>query len=149
VKTLLRNIATLGPIGYVPIAPGTFGSLAAMICLWLRPLAIEMHLTVIVLGTVVGTLAAASAQNQFGEKDSRKIIVDEFVGYFVAAVLIPTTPALLIASFFLFRFFDILKPLMIKKIENTLRNGFGVMADDLIAGIYANISLRIILFLVS
>jgi phosphatidylglycerophosphatase A len=142
-QSILRHIATLGPIGYIPVAPGTFGSLAGLACLWFFPLSLRAHFLLILLGTVIGAYAASSAERQFGQKDSGRIIVDEFIGYYVSTFFIPHTASLLISAFILFRFFDIIKPLMISKVERTLRNGAGVMADDILAGIYANIVLQV------
>jgi phosphatidylglycerophosphatase A len=142
-QALLKHIATLGPIGYIPVGPGTFGSLAGLLCLWFFPLPPRWHLLLIIAGSIIGSIAATAAEKQFGQKDSGKIIIDEFIGFYVAAFYIPHTPALLIAAFLLFRLFDIFKPLMIRTIERTLRNGKGVMADDILAGIYANVLLQI------
>ncbi len=142
-QALLKHIATLGPIGYIPFAPGTFGSLAGLICLWFFPLPLQGHFLLIIIGSIVGSIAATAAEEQFGQKDSGKIIVDEFIGFYVAAFFLPHTPVLLIAAFLLFRFFDIFKPLMIRKVEKALKNGKGVMGDDILAGIYANAILQV------
>ena len=142
-QALLKHIATLGPIGYLPFAPGTFGSLAGLVSVWFFPLSLQWHLLLIISGTLIGSLAATAAEKQFKQKDSGKIIIDEFIGIYVTVILIPRTPAFLIAAFLLFRFFDIFKPLMIRNIENALKNGKGVMADDILAGIYANAILQI------
>ncbi|MBI5631932.1 MAG: phosphatidylglycerophosphatase A [Nitrospirae bacterium] len=142
-QALLKHIATLGPIGYIPFGPGTFGSLTAMTCLWFFPLTPYWHLLLIAIGSIIGSIAATSAEKQLGQKDSGKIIIDEFIGFYVTFFLIPHTTALLAAAFLLFRFFDIFKPLMIRNIEKALKNGKGVMADDILAGIYANAILQV------
>jgi len=142
-QALLKHIATLGPVGYIPFAPGTFGSLTGLICLWFFPLSLQWHLLLIILGSIIGSIAATAAEKQFGRKDSGKIIIDEFIGMYVATLFIPHTPVLLVAAFVLFRFFDIFKPLMIRNVEKALKNGKGVMADDILAGIYANAVLQI------
>jgi phosphatidylglycerophosphatase A len=77
------------------------------------------------------------------EKDSKKIIIDEFIGFYVSVLYLPKTLGFAVAAFLLFRFFDILKPLFISKVEKTLSSGLGIMADDIMAGIYANIVLQI------
>ncbi len=148
-QTLLKHIATLGPIGYIPFGPGTFGSLTGLICLWIFPLSPTYHLLFIITGSIVGSIAATNAENIFGQKDSRKIIIDEFIGIYVAAFAIPRTPALMIAALLLFRFFDIFKPLMIRNVETALKKGSGVMADDILAGIYSNALLQIWIFLLN
>ncbi|MBI5074137.1 MAG: phosphatidylglycerophosphatase A [Nitrospirae bacterium] len=142
-QALLKHIATLGPIGYIPFAPGTFGSLAGLICLWSFPLSLPWHFLLIIMGSVIGSISATAAEKQFEQKDSGKIIIDEFIGFYVSMFFLPQTSALLLAAFLLFRFFDIFKPLMIRKVERTLKNGTGVMADDILAGIYANAVLQI------
>ncbi|MBI5848421.1 MAG: phosphatidylglycerophosphatase A [Nitrospirae bacterium] len=142
-QVLLKNIATLGPIGYIPFGPGTFGSLAGLICLWFFPLSLRWHFLLIIIGSIIGAIAATSAEKQFGQKDSGKIIVDEFIGFYVTTLYVPHTSSLLVAGFILFRLFDIFKPLMIKKLEKTLTHGKGVMADDILAGIYANALLQV------
>ena len=83
------------------------------------------------------------AEKVLDEKDSKKIIIDEFIGFYVAVLFLPKTPGFAIAAFLLFRFFDILKPLFISKLEKTLSNGLGIMADDILAGIYTNIVLQV------
>ncbi len=142
---LLKHIATLGPIGYIPLAPGTFGTLAALICILVFPLSSQEHLIFFVAIAILGSFAATYAERAFSQKDSSKIIIDEFTGFYMATLFIPHSLPLLITAFILFRFFDILKPLMISKIENTLSNGIGVMADDILAGIYANMVVQVYL----
>jgi phosphatidylglycerophosphatase A len=142
---LLKHIATLGPVGHIPFAPGTFGTLAAFVCSLIFPLTHTAHLILIFIGFIVGSFAATAAEKAFSRKDSRSIVIDEFVGYYVATLYIPNSLPLLIAAFALFRLFDIIKPLMIRKLELTLSRGMGVMADDILAGIYANMVLQIYL----
>ena len=141
-QELLKHIATLGPVGYIPYAPGTFGTLAAFSCILLFPFPPVAHLLFIIFCIIIGSIAATTAEKEFAQKDSRRIVVDEFVGYYVATFYIPNSIPLMIASFLLFRFFDIIKPLMIRKLESTLSSGLGVMADDILAGVYANLVLQ-------
>ena len=139
---LLKHIATLGPVGYIPYAPGTFGTFAALSCILLFPFPPVAHLLFIIFCSIIGAIAATTAEKEFAQKDSRLIVVDEFVGYYVATLYIPHTLPLLIASFLLFRLFDIIKPLMIYKLESALSSGMGVMADDILAGLYTNLVLQ-------
>jgi len=141
-QTLLKHLATLGPIGYIPFAPGTFGSLAGLGCVWFFPLSLKMHFLFVIAGAIAGSYAATSAERQIRERDSKKIIIDEFIGFYMATFFVPHTKSLLISAFLIFRFFDIIKPLMISKVEKTLSNGTGIMADDILAGIYTNIMLQ-------
>jgi phosphatidylglycerophosphatase A len=142
---LLKHVATLGPIGYIPLAPGTFGTLAALICILLFSPSLQAHFLLFVIITIVGSVAATAAERAFNQKDSSRIIIDEVAGFFIATLAVPHSVPLFIAAFILFRFFDILKPLMIRKLESALSFGVGVMADDILAGLYANIILQVYL----
>lgn len=142
---LLKHIATLGPIGYIPFASGTFGTLTALLCILAFPLSFQEHFIFFIALAIVGSFAATSAEKAFAQTDSSKIIIDEFAGFYMATLYIPHRLPLLIAAFILFRLFDILKPLMIRKLEKTLSHGIGVMADDILAGIYANMVIQVYL----
>ena len=138
----LKGIATLGFVGYLPKAPGTFGTLAALIALLvIRPSA-AAHVAILVLVLIIGTVASASAERSLGRKDSSHIVVDEFAGYLVATAFVPHTLGYLIAAFVLFRLLDIFKPPPIKVFEG-LSGGLGVMADDVAAGLMANVALQV------
>lgn len=142
-KHILKNLATLGPIGYLPTAPGTFGSLFALLVYYLLEPSLSVQAFSLVLVTVVGTIAAHRAEILLNEKDSGHIVIDEFAGYGVSIFMLPGTLFFLIAAFLLFRLFDILKPPPIRWIERTLPGGSGIVADDLMAGVYANLVLQI------
>jgi phosphatidylglycerophosphatase A len=141
-NTILTFIATIGFLGYIPFAPGTLGSLFALALFLLTDLSPYAHFNVIIAGTLLGTYASTVAEKRLNEKDSKKIIIDEFIGFYVSVFYLPKTLGILIGAFLLFRFFDILKPLFISKLEKTLSNGLGIMADDILAGIYTNIVLQ-------
>ena len=142
-EAVFKSIATLGFIGYLPYAPGTFGSALGLITFFLFNPSLHAHLLIIILGTLIGIYTSSVAELVLKEKDSKKIVIDEFIGFYVAVLFIPRTPGFLITAFILFRFFDILKPLAIDKLEKALSKGRGIMADDIMAGIYANIVLQI------
>jgi len=139
----LSYIATIGFLGYIPYAPGTIGSLFALALFLITDLPLYAHFSVIIIGALLGIYASSAAEKILNEKDSKKIIIDEFIGFYVSVFYLPKTFGFAIAAFLLFRFFDILKPLFISKLEKTLSNGLGVMADDILAGIYTNIVLQI------
>lgn len=143
---ILKHIATLGPLGYVPFAPGTFGSIAGALFVFFVPLDQSAQFISVIAGTVLGSIAATTAEKELKQKDSGKIIVDEFVGMLVSCFLLPRRSSVLIAAFLLFRFFDILKPLMIRRMEKMFSKGAGVMADDILAGIYTNALIQAILY---
>ncbi len=138
---LLRQIATLSFIGYIPFASGTFGTLAgAVFVCFLKPGPFPL-LAFTIFITIVGVYTAGQAEFVLG-RDSRRIIIDEFEGYLVSVLFLPLSTGYLIAAFVLFRFFDILKPPPINKFEN-LPGGYGVMFDDVAAGVAANIVLQL------
>jgi phosphatidylglycerophosphatase A len=142
-REFLKNIATLGFVGYIPYAPGTFGTLTGLaLFLLIRPSS-PVHVLIILGCTVLGVIASSVAEILLAEKDSKKIVIDEFTGFFVSVLFLPKTLGFILAAFVLFRLFDILKPLAIKKLETTLSGGLGIMADDLLAGVFANILLQI------
>jgi phosphatidylglycerophosphatase A len=144
---LALAIATFG-VGFIPIAPGTWGSLVGVgIYLLLRTRAIsgflEFDFTLILAIQVItlsGIWAASRTERLTGRKDPGKVVVDEVAGQLVA--LIPTlmpilsAPIWIIVSFILFRFFDIVKPYPARDMER-LQGGLGIMCDDWVAGIYA------------
>ncbi len=145
-ERFLKNIATLGPVGYLPLAPGTWGSVCGLIFVELFDLASPIYFLIIAIGICAGVIASGVAENVIGEKDSGHIIIDEFVGFLVAAYTVPHTHILLIAAFLLFRVFDILKPFPINRLEKRLSGGLGIMADDILAGIFANILLQVLIW---
>ena len=142
-NTVSTYIATIGFLGYIPFAPGTIGSLFALCLFLLADLSLYTHFSIIIIGALLGTYASTVAEKMLKEKDSKKIIIDEFIGFFVSVFYLPKSLEFALAAFLLFRFFDILKPLFIAKLEKTLSNGLGIMADDILAGIYTNIVLQI------
>ncbi|MCI4624740.1 MAG: phosphatidylglycerophosphatase A [Candidatus Magnetoovum sp. WYHC-5] len=144
IRLLFKYIASLGFIGFLPIAPGTWGTLAGFVFLWLVQVDGFYLLILSLIVLVIGVFAAQIAEEEFNKKDSGHIIIDELCGYFVSVVFIEQSMSVLIAGFFLFRFFDIVKPQPVRLCEK-LPGGFGVMLDDVMAGIYANIVIQIVI----
>jgi phosphatidylglycerophosphatase A len=143
IHLLLKNVATLGFIGYLPIAPGTWGTAAGLIFVALFPVSPVALLGIMVAVIIIGTIAADTAERLIGETDSGHIIIDEFVGFLVSVIFIPHTYGYLASAFLLFRFFDILKPFPIRQIEKAIRGGAGIIADDILAGIFTNAVLQL------
>lgn len=142
--SIYRHIATLWFIGYLPLAPGTFGTLfAVFIFIILKP-TLFLHLLILLIMIPIGVVSAHRAEMLLQKKDSRHIIIDEFCGYSFSLILIPATVSSALIAFFLFRFFDILKPFPIRRLESALNGGMGIMADDIMAAIYTNIILQIL-----
>lgn len=141
-RFVFKNIATLGFIGYLPKAPGTFASIAAFfLFIYIKP-SMFLHLIVLSFLIPVGVLSSHYAEKVFNKKDCRNIVIDEFCGYFLSVILLPSNIYYAVSAFFLFRFFDILKPFPIKKLE-LIGGGKAIMADDLVAAIYTNLILQI------
>lgn len=140
---LLKHIATLGGIGYLPFAPGTFGTLAGLVFISLLKPSVILHLGLAVFFIIIGIISSDFAENSLKQKDPKCIVIDEFAGYLVSLLFLPMEWFYIIAAFILYRFFDIIKPPPIKKLEHSFKKGIGIMADDLGAAIYANILLQI------
>ena len=151
--TLHKAVATVFGLGYAPKAPGTFGTLGAFLfCLFANYLFPVNYISIVFLiGAFAGIFGIYSTNKVipiWGDDPSR-VVVDEFVGYIITLTFIPFTLTNLLLAFILFRFFDILKPLGVKAIDEKIKGGLGVMLDDVLAGIYACLSLHLILFLQS
>lgn len=120
----------------MPVAPGTAGSAVAAVILGLVPFSRRMLVLTFVAVIVVGTWAAHHTERLLGAKDPGRIVVDEAAGMMLSVLLLPLTAAVLAAAFVLFRIFDIVKPFPAYASQR-LPGGIGVMADDLVAGLYA------------
>ncbi len=127
--------------------PGTIGSLLAVLLYWFFPVDSILLISISIVLFVIG-VPAATVVERFEGKDSGKIVIDEIVGQILTFVLIPFTGLNIIMGFVLFRIFDIWKPYPIDKSQN-LPNGWGVMIDDVLAALYANLVLRLILVLIN
>jgi phosphatidylglycerophosphatase A len=147
-KTLSLTIASVFYIGFIPGAPGTYASIAATLCYflayffarWIPP---EIHLSAVCLISLIGVLTAAEASRAAGIEDPSFVVIDEVAGQLVTFLFLPISLFNLILGTVAFRLFDIWKPFPIRKLEN-LKGGAGIMADDLLAGIYANLALQIL-----
>ena len=136
--------------GLIPKAPGTFGSLAALpICAVLVYLPLWISIVFIAVFTLIGTIAADRTDKVLRMHDNSAIVVDEFAGMFISVLLYPQDYRWCLLAFVLFRIFDILKPFPISYVDRHVSGGFGVMLDDLIAGVFALISAQIIFYALS
>jgi phosphatidylglycerophosphatase A len=142
-RSVSKVIATVFFVGLIPFAPGTFGTLAGMIFIWAAKPSFAWQLSILIVTLLIGIGVSGIAEKAFGQKDCGHIVIDEFVGYLCSIIFLPLTPTFMIAAFFLFRFFDILKPPPIRMIEK-LGGGTGIMFDDVAAGIITNILLQLI-----
>ncbi len=136
-------LATGAGAGYAPFAPGTAGSLLGLLLFWplsRLPFAGEVGVTVALF--LLGTLAATHMASRLGLKDPGIVVVDEVVGQWVSLLLLPLTPVTVALGFLLFRLLDVVKPWPARDFER-LPGGWGIMADDVMAGIYANLLVRV------
>ena len=124
--------------GLAKKAPGTFGTLVAIpvYCLFAQTDSLIYSLLTILV-TVVGVRICDIAAEKLGEHDFGGIVWDEIAGYLITMWLVPITWQTIIAGFILFRFFDILKPWPIKWLDRKVHGGFGIMIDDVLAGVFA------------
>jgi phosphatidylglycerophosphatase A len=133
-------VACLGPLGRVPKMPGTVGSAAAALLAPVLFLPLPLWARLLVLGGifVLGAAAASRVEKILGQKDPGRINIDELLGQWVTFLpLALAGPGEILLGFALFRLFDILKPWPIRQSEHWLPGGYGVMLDDLLAGVYA------------
>lgn len=150
-----RVFASLFFLGFFPIASGTVGSAAAVSLIWYLKNhknfqflfnsngQIYWWILCIVL-TGLSIIFSSRAEETFGDEDPKEVIIDEFAGQFITFLFVPITLKTLILGFFLFRFFDIIKPYPVADMQD-LSDSVGITMDDVLAGIYANCSLLFIL----
>ena len=143
-----KIISTSLGIGYIGKGAGTYASIfTCLVWYFLQPETYEQKLAP-VLATLLITMQGVRSANQvevLWGKDHQRVVIDEVAGMCIALLFVPVQVKYIIAGLVLFRFFDILKPLGVRRLEKW-PGGWGVMADDVLAGIYANIVLQIIIF---
>ncbi|NUR56630.1 MAG: phosphatidylglycerophosphatase A [Acidobacteria bacterium] len=141
-------LATVAYCGYFPIAPGTIGSAAGLIVYllvwWTQSSALEVALIVAVF--IAGAWAGTVAERYFGGIDPGPVVIDEVLGMLITLAFIRVGWPGALAGFVLFRIFDVIKPFPANRLER-LHGGVGVMADDAMAAVYANLSLRLLIWL--
>jgi phosphatidylglycerophosphatase A len=144
-KTMLL-VATGCRVGDIPVAPGTFGSIEGLIFCWLLarsalPVALVLMLAFIALAIWV----SHEAERTIGRKDPGCVVIDEVAGMMVTLLGLPFTYATAGIGFLLFRVLDILKPFPIRNLQDGLPGGFGIVMDDVAAGVFANLILRFLI----
>ena len=136
-------IATALGAGYAPVAPGTFGSAVGLLLWFVLPRVLWIQIAMTALVALAGVWAGTVAEAHFKARDPGQVVVDEVAGMMVTLLLNPVSGALwVMAGFALFRASDIVKPFPVNRLER-LPGGLGIMADDLMAGVYANVALRV------
>ncbi|MBI4244461.1 MAG: phosphatidylglycerophosphatase A [Planctomycetes bacterium] len=138
-------LGTLCGIGFLPKLQATCASAVIYpLMFWIWPADLVIQLSIITIVFFVGTYASYQCSFIFNKKDPRAVVIDELSGITFSLFMIQMSWIVVIAGFFLFRFFDILKPLGIRSLE-VIPNGFGIMLDDVLAGIYTGICLHLLL----
>jgi len=142
---LALAVATAGGVGFIPFAPGTFGSLVGLLMHVALIRAPSWSGPVVILALFgVGVWAASDAERQLGTPDPGPVVIDEVVGMLVSLAALDAGVAGAVTAFVLFRLFDIVKPFPAARLER-LHGGAGIMADDAMAGVYANLGTRLLL----
>jgi phosphatidylglycerophosphatase A len=137
-------LATALGTGYVPMAPGTFGSAVGLLLWWLLPSAAVPQLAAIVIVFALGSWSGSVAERHFNRTDPGPVVLDEVLGMQITLFMNPVGWAGALIGFLLFRIADIIKPYPANRLE-ALHGGFGIMADDAMAAVYSNIALRVVL----
>jgi phosphatidylglycerophosphatase A len=145
-KWLARVAGSAFGLGYAPFAPGTVASAAAAVIYFFIP---ALHnplvlMPVILVSAALGVWASGVMEEEYGE-DPSQAVIDEVAGQWLTLAFLPATPLAVLLGFALFRFFDILKPGPVDSAQR-LPGGWGIMADDVLAGIFANVTLRVVMF---
>jgi phosphatidylglycerophosphatase A len=141
-------LATNGGLGYAPVAPGTFGTLAGIPAFYYLSRMSGLLQFILLAGVIILSVwLCQRAGEYFQEADDSRIVIDELAGYLVTTAFLPFSWGTALLAFFWFRLFDILKPPPVGWIDRTCKNGLGVTLDDLLAGVYAAIAVRFCLAL--
>ena len=143
-ERLALGFATLGGAGYLPLAPGTWGTLASIPLYLIAAAAGSPWIYLLLLAALIaaGIPAATTAERLLGLHDAGPIVIDEAAGFLVTMFLVPMNLGTVVAGFFLFRFFDVVKVFPADRLERA-PGGLGIMADDLVSGMYANLALHL------
>ena len=139
-------IASVAYLGYIPVASGTFGSLAAIPLFWVFDAIAKTSAAASLLAFVAlvagACWIAGKADGYLNEHDSHKIVIDEVAGYVAAILFVPLTWQTAVAAFFIFRVLDVVKPFPAGYIDANLPGGPGVVLDDVVSGFYSNLVVR-------
>jgi len=132
---IIKLLSTFFGIGYLPYCPGTWASLLGIGIYFLLRNYFVIYIGLAIITLITGFLISGKAEDKFKEVDSSFIVIDEIAAMLVLLIFVPRSLIFLTLAFFIFRAIDILKPFPIKKIEK-FSGSWGIMGDDLLAGVY-------------
>ncbi len=142
-RYLHYTLATGLGLGYSPVAPGTAGSILAVVSAYFL---IKGNIVILLIATLVvtaiGTYSSTFVENDLGSEDPSIVVIDEIAGMWISLIFLPVTPWLYLSAFVLFRLFDVVKPFPINSLQK-LPGGWGIMFDDVLAGIYSLLILQL------
>jgi phosphatidylglycerophosphatase A len=142
---LIMALATGLYVGKIPKAPGTWGSLAALLpWFFVKDLPLQTYLLMLVALFIIGFFVSGSAEKIIDTPDAGCIVIDEVLGMFITLIAAPQHPLAWLIGFILFRIFDIWKPFPVSWFDQRIHGGIGIMMDDVIAGIYAFLGLQLL-----
>jgi phosphatidylglycerophosphatase A len=141
-------LSTALGVGYVPVAPGTFGSAVGLLLWWVLPQSDAVRVASILIVFAAGAWSGTIAERHFHTADPRHVVIDEVLGMLITLLFNPVGWTGAVLGFLLFRVADIVKPFPARRLE-ALHGGLGIMADDAAAAVYSNIALRICVILAS
>jgi phosphatidylglycerophosphatase A len=146
--TIAKAVATAGGAGYSPIAPGTCGTAVTIPLAWaLADVPIWAFIGAAVVITFIGVLAAHYADRAWGTHDAQRIVIDEVAGYLVTMIPVDKHHwGTLLTGFVVFRFFDIVKPPPVRWLDENLPGGWGVVFDDVAAGVMGAIVMAVLAY---
>ena len=130
-----RFTATFFYLGKLPFAPGSWGSLGALLLWVLLPVTFSVHLPVIIILFVLGVYSSNKMAKYLNDHDPSEVVIDEAVGMGISLFMLPYSFGLYLLAFGLFRIFDVLKPSFIYRVQD-LPGGWGIMLDDVLAGLF-------------
>ena len=133
--------------GLSPFASGTFGTLAAIpFYYYMQSMPLGYYLIMVLTTFALGVYVCDVTTKALGVHDHGAIVWDEFVGYFITMIAVPTGWSYIIAGFFLFRVFDVFKPWPIHILDEKVSGGFGIMIDDVLAGVYSLVCMHLLIY---
>lgn len=146
-RRILEALATGFYLGKIPKAPGTWGTLLGIPCAWVMASFLPpiWYMLVAIAFVLFASFVAEMYERELEAHDPKEIVIDEVVGYVIAMTWLPLTWQSFVAAFIAFRFFDILKPGPIRRIDQKVKGGLGTVLDDVAAGLISSILLQVIL----